>query len=278
MNGIEIHQIYYRDDQKEYLDGGFSPWDNRKNPRPEWAELYVMRKAFRGPFRRPAGLTGFVSWKFGSKTGLSSGDVLNFITAHPGGDCYIFNPLTLQTALFASVWDQGEHWHPHIRGHGGHVLAACGVGADLESYVDGFATTAYCNYLVGSPRFWKVYLSLMKRVMTVLERHRREPVGPWQETLHDHRGYHFVPFLVERFFGVVARLHPDLKIIPYRYPDKQQAERTPGFEGLIGRAEDCKARCRDDRSSPAFREYLAVQEEIEQLLRNSPERDKLLLR
>ncbi len=279
MTGIKIHQIYYREDQKQYLDGGFSPWNNLKNPHPELAELWAIIKTLkRHPLARSPKLTGFVSWKFRRKTGLSSKDVLDFIGTHPGYDCYIFNPLTLQTALFASVWEQGEYWHPNIKGHGDHLLRAAGIEADLDSYVDGFATTAYCNYLVAGPRFWKAYLALVRKVMEILKKYRRVEVGPWQETIHNRRGYHFVPFLIERFFGVVARLHPDLKILPYRYPAKKQAERTPGFGELIERAEEQKKQCRDDRENYAFREYLDIQKTMFHRLNRSPDRDQLLLR
>ncbi len=279
MTGIKIHQIYYREDQKQYLDEGFSPWNNLKNPHPEWAELWAIIKTLkRHPWARSPELTGFVSWKFRRKTGLSSKDVLDFIDTHPGYDCYIFNPLTLQTALFASVWEQGEEWHPGIKGHGHHLLQAAGIKTDLDSYVDGFATTAYCNYLVAGPRFWKAYLSLIRKVMATLKKHRRAEVGPWQETIHNFREYHFVPFLIERFFGVVVRLHPDLKILPYRYPAEKQAERTPGFAQLIERADDLKTECRDDRNSQSFQEYLGLQRQMHNRLRLSPDREALLLR
>jgi hypothetical protein len=185
--------------------------------------------------------------------------------------------MTLQTALFASVWEQGERWHPGIKGHGEHLLQAAGIEANLDSYVDGFATTAYCNYLVAGPRFWKAYLSLIKKVMVVLKKHRQEEVGPWQGTVHNQREYRFVPFLIERFFGVVTRLNPELKILPYRYPKDQQARRTPGFEELITEADHLKSRCRDDRESQNFGEYLRVQQAMNDLLQASPDRDKLLL-
>ncbi len=279
MTDIRIHQIYYRKDQKQYLDQGFSPWDNRKNPHPELAELWaIIRNWKRHPFRRRREMTGFFSWKFRQKSNLSSQDVADFISAHPGYDCYIFNPMTLQTALFASVWEQGERWHPGIKGHGEHLLQAAGIEADLGSYIDGFATTAYCNYLVAGPRFWREYLSLVRKVMTVLKKYRQEEVGPWQETVHDHRGYHFVPFLIERFFGVVARLNPGLKILPYRYPTEQQAERTPGFAELITAADHYKSQCEDDRSHPDFREYSRIQQAMNDLLQRSPDREELLLR
>lgn len=278
MGAIRIHQIYYREDQREFLDQGFIPRNNLKNPRPELAELWVILKILRNPLRRRAALTGFFSWKFRQKTGLSSRDVRDFIASHPGGDCYVFNPLTLQTALFASVWEQGERWHPGTTGHGSHLLRACGIEADLDGYVDGFSTTAYCNYLVGSPPFWKAYLALMRKVTAVLDRNRRVKVGPWQTTTHDHREYHFIPFLIERFFGVVVRLNPELRIIPYRYPVDRQEERTPGFGDLIARADGLKTQCRDNRDHPAFKEYLLVQREIRDRLQLADDPDGLILR
>ncbi len=275
---LKIYQVYYRKNQKKDLDGGFSHWNNRKNRRPEWAELWIMLQAWANNSAHFSELTGFFSWKFGRKTDLTSEMVVDFIGSHPGYDCYIFNPLTLQTALFASVWDQGEHWHPGIKAHADRVLKECGIQADLDGYVDGFATTAYCNYFVASPQFWTAYFALMERVFENLEKQRRGRTGPWQTTIHDNREYKFVPFLIERCFGVVTRLNPGLKIIPYRYSEEKQAERTPGFEGLIAQADEHKTECRDNRQNPAFGDYLKIQQKIFRLLDASPDRDKLLLR
>lgn len=273
----KIHQIYYRRGQKKHLDGRFQPWDNTANPRPEWAELWVMLQAFENRSRCFSELTGFVSWKFHRKTGLNGREVFDFIASRPGYDCYIFNPLTLQTALFASVWDQGEYWHPGIKERAVRLLGECGIEADLDRRVDTFATTAYCNYFVAGSRFWDAYFKLMTRVFEALEKRRREGKGSRQATIHNGRRYRFEPFLVERFFGVVTRWNPDLKVLPYRYPPDRQSARTPGFTELISRADELKSRCGDDMNNPAFTEYLKVQRLMNDLLRRSTDAEKLLL-
>lgn len=277
MTGLKIHQIYYRRNQRRHLDSGFSAWNNLKNRRPEWAELWVMIRALESNPGSFKDLTGFVSWKFRQKTCLTSCEVRDFIEAHPGYDCYIFNPLTLQTALFASVWDQGERWHPGIKTHAARLLEECGINADLDSCVDTFDNTSYCNYFVGGPRFWAAYFAVTKKVFDTLEDQRRRKTGPWRTTIHNSRKYKFIPFIVERFFGIVARLNPELKILPYRYPEDKQSIRTPGFEELIARADRYKALCRDNRNNSHFANYLEIQREMLELLKHCPRPDKLLL-
>ncbi len=278
MTGVKIHQIYYRRRQKRYLDPGFSPWNNRSNRRPEWAEFQVMIRAREDRERHFSDLTGFLSWKFRLKTGLESREVLDFISSNPGHDCYIFNPLTLQTALFTSVWEQGEHWHPGLKDRTVKLLEECGIETDFDRYVDTFASTAYCNFFVAGPAFWSAYFSLLEKVYTVLEQQHSKSSGPWQDTIHDSRPHKFVPFLIERCFGIVTRLNPGLKVLPYRYPGEKQAERTPGFGELIERADEEKNKCRDNRENPTFGEYLAIQREISRRLHSCPDAEKLLLR
>lgn len=277
MADIKIHQIYYKEDQKKYLDNGFSPWDNLENLHPEWAELWVMIQAWKNSSESFSELTGFVSWNFHKKTGLQSQEVSDFINSNPGYDCYIFNPLTLQTSLFTNVWEQGERWHPGIKNKAKDILNKCGVKTDLDSYVDTFASTVYCNYFVAVPRFWKAYFAMVTTLIDYMKIHQDERFRLMDTTLHRHHQYSYFPFVMERMYGVVIRLNPGLKILPYRYPKDQQSVRTPGFAEFIDLADIYKAICRDNKNSASFKEYLLYQRMMNDLLRRTPDAEKLLL-
>ena len=79
MADIFLHQIYYDEASRRSLMPGVIPLDNSKNERPDWFEFWVMLNFLRNNTLQDNAWYGFISPKFKSKTGLSSGDVVQKI-------------------------------------------------------------------------------------------------------------------------------------------------------------------------------------------------------
>lgn len=98
-----IRQIFYDERTRAQLDPGFVPLDNTANPRPDWSEYWPIRQFFVAhTFVRDAGY-GFLSPKFGAKTGLTAADVHRFI-AEEEADVFLYSPWLDQSATVLKVF------------------------------------------------------------------------------------------------------------------------------------------------------------------------------
>ncbi len=245
--GIRLHQIFYREDQRPYLDPGMLPWDNCANPRPEWCEYWVMRQAHQDPERFFGDLTGFFSWRVKEKLGLDAHQILGFLRAHPTADCYLFSPAVFQVAFYRNVWEQGEAWHPGLTTLAQTLLDSLGYRIDLAASVDHHLSTAFCNYWVARRPFWEAYFTFMEPIFSFLESRREEPGDPfWQPRFAsgsdpDHlQILPVIPYLVERLFSVFLHLHPEFATAAWEYSWPELQRRTFHAAGLIPLANWCK--------------------------------------
>lgn len=247
MEGLRIHQIWYRDEQWPHLDPEMYYWDNRANLRPEWCEYWVMRQAALQFEENFSDLTGFFSWKYKEKLGVDYGQISGFIAANPGMDCYILSPAVFQVAAYVNVWQQGEIWHPGITDSAQSLLNRLGFEVNIDLMVDHHLTTAYSNYWVGSRRFWREYLSFMDKVFNEIESQKTLVDSPFWDVVFGSAGgdghvqaLPVIPYVVERLFSVFVRLHPEFRVVAWEYPFDVLQSRAFGAAGLIPIANWCK--------------------------------------
>ncbi len=247
MNGLTIHQIYYREDQRPHLDPCMKHWDNRENLRPEWCELWVMRTAAQRFDDHFDERTGFFSWKYRQKLQLEYSQIEGFVQAHPEADCHIFSPAVFQVAFYRNVWAQAEAWHPGMTAVAQTLLDALEIRIDLAATVDHHLTTAFANYWVATRPVWKAYLAFMDRVFTFIDAQRDDPQSPFWKHLYGSAGgsghvqrLPVIPYLVERLFSVFVKQHPEFKIAAWEYPFHVLQQRAYRAAGLIPLANWCK--------------------------------------
>lgn len=212
---IRIHQIYYDDAQRAGLDQAFIPYDNRANPCPQWREYHVFRTAWLAGRCRAADVTGFVSWKFGAKTGLPGRLFTRFIARHPGHDVYFVNPVRVEPRPFANIWLQAEAHHPGILGLARRILAAVGVDVDLARLDQPRDQVLFCNYWAGTARFWDAYMAFCEPVFHHIEHGLdaadRRLVWSRADRVIDSP---YAPFIMERLFSTFLALRPDIDYRP----------------------------------------------------------------
>ena len=151
MNPIEIHQIYYDTATKAAINPGFLPLDNFANERPDWREYWPIRKFFQrnGKALDENGFYGFVSPKFGEKTRLAAGDVVQFASQAPlGTDVIIFSPGWDMGALFWNVFEQATFFFPEFSQCAQQFTRKVGFTAKLNEITMDTRNTVFCNFFL----------------------------------------------------------------------------------------------------------------------------------
>jgi hypothetical protein len=208
---IVIHQIFYEDAQRRSLDPAFVPHDNRSNPDPDWREYHVFRSEYLREAVPAAGVTGYVSWKFGRKTGITGAAFCDFISRHPGHDVYCISPPGIEPRSFGNVWLQGEHHHPGILHLARQVFRRVGIDCDPATVRMSESQVLYCNYWAGTRRFWDRYMAFCEPVRNCLL-HGLDDAD--QRLLHGRADRVidacYIPFIMERLFSTLLAVQPDI--------------------------------------------------------------------
>ena len=180
---VRIHQIYYDDAQRAALDPAFIPYDNRTNPRPEWREYHVFRTEWLAGRCGAGDVTGFLSWKFGAKTGIAGRAFVEFVERHPGHDVYFVNPSRVEPRPFTGIWQQAEVHHPGIIGLAQRIFDRVGVAVDLATLEQPREQVLFCNYWAGTRRFWDDYMAAFEDTITATSTKR----ATWYVIPADHK-------------------------------------------------------------------------------------------
>ena len=206
---VRIFQIFFEAWQRDLLDPAFIPFDN-SGVRSERLEFDVFERLAASPAVADAALWGALSWRYTEKTGLGGADLLAAIAAHPGCDVYYCNPHVQNEALYHNMWTQAETAHPRFLEVARAVFAAADLPAsELDAMLPSDRWSA-ANYLVGTPKFWSLYLPFVRGVLARADqRLSPEMRALLHSTGADDRGLHggstYVPFVVERLFPLFLR-------------------------------------------------------------------------
>lgn len=230
---IRIHQIFYDDTQRPSLDPAFIPYDNRLNPCPEWREYHVFRTAWISGLCRDGDVTGFLSWKFGAKTGLRGKQFIRFIRRHPGRDVYFAHPYRVEPHAFTNIWQQAELHHPGILALAQRIFDAVGRDLDLASLDQPREQVLFCNYWAGTLGFWNGFMGFCEpvyhHILHGLDDAERRLIWSRADREIDAP---YVPFIMERLFSTYLAIRPGLRAIGM---DVARATRRPWYRRLLRR-------------------------------------------
>jgi hypothetical protein len=204
-----IYQIYFDPSHTAKLDPSFIPFSNAGNT-DALREFSVFEQLAQQAGPQKARLWGAVSWRFEAKTGLTGAAFRQAIEEKPGFDLYYCNPFPEHEALFANGWQQGITAHPAFSELCSAVLTAAGLSTqDLKAIQPSQAFSA-CNYFVGSPAFWALYLPWVRKLIDQARQKLPKPVlSVLDSRLSDPRNVHasstYWPFIVERLLPLFLR-------------------------------------------------------------------------
>lgn len=229
---IKIHQIFYKEEQRPHLDPAFIPYDNSGSRPPHNFEYSVFVTNFMQG-RIQEALTGFVSWKFNQKTGVTGKDFMGFIESHPGYDVYFINPFPDQSC-FRNVWEQGDHFHPRLTEITRELLTKAGYRIDLKSFDNRMDSLCYCNYWVGTPEFWRKYMDFIRPLYKyITEKATSEELEILNVKADKLIEAPYPPFIFERMFSTFLALNPGIRRCPYEYDSSQLKKKYPKISGLL---------------------------------------------
>jgi len=206
---IEVHQIYYEDWQRELLDPTFVPLDNSAF-KSELLEFDVFRRLAPTEGSEKHLLWGALSWRFTEKTSLTGEDLYQAIESSPGKDVYYFNPYPRHEALYHNLWVQGETVHPEFLRIAEEFLVAAELPVDDIKGIWPARRYSASNYFVGSPAFWRLYLSFVETALAKAEKNLSSTAklqlrSKAADVRGVHKGANYLPFIIERLFPIFLR-------------------------------------------------------------------------
>jgi hypothetical protein len=161
---IGIYQPLFNEAIREYLDPGFITLDWLHNPSPELRELALHHHILQSRLFERHKLTGLVSPKFFSKTGLTSHEVKDWINQNPGHEIYCFDGRPFVPYTSYNSIERGALSHPGFEDWMRRVCRAVGFDLPVELGRQTNQQTIHCNFWCASASF--------------LERWRKEIVLP----------------------------------------------------------------------------------------------------
>lgn len=214
---IHLHQIYFRSSQREHLEPAFIPFDNSRNPKPEWHEYQTFLSEHEKGAWDDDAYYGYVSWKFGMKSGVSGRAFLDFIASDPGAEVYFINPFHEYGLAFRNVWTQGDYFHPGMSELAADVFDEIGFDVDVTEMVNGEQDTAFCNYWVARPSFWRRYLPYITATLDLASRADRAPLAArLNAPVPRHASATYLTFILERIFtSLIHRDRVDARAYPF---------------------------------------------------------------
>jgi hypothetical protein len=214
---LQIHQIYFREEQLSKLEPLFSPYFKPELEEPEWREYWTFLKNHKKAIASN-GYTGYVSWKFTAKSGVSAAKFIRFILDNPGYDVYFLNPFPLDAVLFQSIWKHGEYYHPGLTEISQTIMDKAGYKINLQQFVNSPQLTAYSNYWVGNSKFWRQYIAFTRPLAEYIRNNLNAQERAYIFSIADpvSKCSH-IPFIMERLFTTLLVLDKNLKSISYQY-------------------------------------------------------------
>ncbi|MFN7221861.1 MAG: hypothetical protein ACK5UX_14635 [Burkholderiales bacterium] len=170
MAAIHVHQIFYDDASRSMLDPGFVPLDNSANPRPDWYEFFPILNFLRQHELEEGAWYGFLSPKFGAKTGITSQYLLSLLATHDAqADVALLSTAWDQIAFFENQFEQGELWHPGITQATQQFLDSIGSTVQVNTLVNHSLNSVFSNFIVAKPTYWTKWRSLAEQLWTYAE-------------------------------------------------------------------------------------------------------------
>lgn len=216
---VAIFEPIYTPDQT-LTCAEFLPFVRADNSRPEWREFKILIDMYRNGDHLRHDYTGLFSPKFTLKSKISGAKFLEFVQSRSDSDICFINPFPQLAYWSYNVWMQGEQAHPGLTQAAQALADASGVNMTIgDTPRHGPGVLAYCNFWVGSQRFWDEYVG--RTLVPIADFLEANPLhdaalAVMTDTTHTDPAP-FLPFIVERLFSTYISLAPELPRSAYRF-------------------------------------------------------------
>lgn len=165
---MDLYQAYLSTEQKRVLSTRAIPFDAKQNISPDQREYDLFKEIYSQRAENPTPW-GLVSWKFEHKSLVTINAFLEFAAEkfEEGHDCVFINPMIGNEALYLNVWEQGAD-----TGHKGIKEIAQFLAGNISQKIFlpmDSSKFAFCNYFLGTPRFWGAYFAFIDEAIELLE-------------------------------------------------------------------------------------------------------------
>jgi hypothetical protein len=178
MVAINLYQIQPHYTKQQDLDPGCFVLDNSANERPDWYEYWPIRKFLLNEQLDESAFYGFLSPRFKQKTNLTAAAVRDFVAREncENADIVLFSPSLHLTAYYWNVFQYGEHCHPGLLDLASKFFRRIGEPTNLTGLVTHSRNEVYSNYFIAKPRFWRAWLRITERLISIAES-ESDPLG-----------------------------------------------------------------------------------------------------
>jgi hypothetical protein len=167
---IFLYQIFYDQSTKASLERGYRPLDNTGNERPDWYELWPIRKFLLSNKLDADAWYGFFSPRFNEKTGVEYHHVHQFVSHFQGqADVTFFPRRWDHIAFFRNVFIHGELAHPGIIEMTAEFLNRKSININLNELVNHSGNAVYSNNVVAKGNYWQAWLELVENFFSYVE-------------------------------------------------------------------------------------------------------------
>lgn len=207
VHALHVHQIYYDDETRRLVDPRFTALDNTRNERPDWFEFWVIRNYLKSQGLDDEAWYGFLSPRFVKKLGLDPAQVIGMLEqSAPHADVALMSPHWDQIAYFLNPFEQGEFWHHGLMSLSQRFFDEIGEPIDLRTLISTSRSTAFSNYVIAKPVFWRRWLALADRFFDYVERGTSATAVALRQTTNYGSSARRLPmktFIQERFVAVL---------------------------------------------------------------------------
>lgn len=172
MDKVNIYSIAWSEETYEVaLESGYKILDNRTNERPDWYELWPIRKYILENGLKKDNYYGFFSSKFEYKTRLSSEEVYKFVSQsiNQKADVVTFSPQPDQSAAFINVFEHANFYFPGFMDMAQEFFNIFEHKVELKNLIMDSRTTVFSNYFVAKADFWYSWLIYADKLFQIAE-------------------------------------------------------------------------------------------------------------
>ena len=223
-----VYQIMYSDNVVGEFDPAFIKYDCRDKPEPDKREIAHMLRFYDENVWKSQGAEhfGLVSPKFSEKSGISGKAFIDWVDANPGYDIYFVNPFPQLSYWHFNVWTQGEFWHPGLIDLANALFEAAGLSISVNELPRNTAASLlYSNYWVGNEKFWRIYLTFVRKLFTAVDDLEESDRKKLFKMAPHYAPATYFPFVFERLLSTFLVLHEDISCLPYQYGSEEILDR-----------------------------------------------------
>jgi hypothetical protein len=216
---IELYQVAYDERTRAMVEAsGFRMLDNTAGERPDWYEYWPIRRFLSSRVLQDDTWYGFVSPRFGEKTGLGPREVESVVAglaaAGDPPDLVLFSPQPDMGALFLNVFEQGELFHPGFLRIAQQVVETLGIHVPLGTLVTDARQLVYSNYFVARKPFWDAWFRLTEAIFAMAEDPAHELGRALTEATHYPGQAQQKVFMIERVASLMLATDPRWRAVP----------------------------------------------------------------